>query len=128
MYKGCGVTITRDNDNSGLFTVNGTTQVQFCKPTGIININLPAGVYTMLNLSDDVAQVMCELSYPRGNGSFGYISEGSFTLDDDGVCSAYISTRTDVGTQLSDIKVGAMLNSGSVALPFSEYTDVAVVK
>lgn len=55
------------------------------------------------------------------------MDDGSFTVESDD-CDAFISISAGHGTEIKNAKIGCMLNSGSVALPFSEYTDVAVVK
>ena len=57
-----------------------------------------------------------------------YAVNGSFTVGSGYTCSAYINIKSGAGIPISNDKVGCMLNSGSLALPFSEYTDIAVVK
>ena len=121
------MTITRDSDNTGLFTVNGTTIGRYCHPTKNISINLPSGVYTIRNLGTQTGIANCQINYPDEGDGLKYLSEGTFTLDSDTTCQAYISIEVPADTPISDVKVGCVLNSGSVALPFSEYTDVAVV-
>lgn len=121
------MTITRDSDNSGLFTVNGTTKRKYCHPTGNINIILPPGVYTIHNLGTQ-GVVNCQIHYIDEDGTDRFVPEGKFTLSGDTICKAFISINAKENTPVSNVKVGCMLNSGSVALPFSEYTDVAVVK
>lgn len=128
MYEGRGLTVTRDSDNSGLFTVNGTTAVQFCHPTGDIAINLPPGDYTIRNLRHEQNVINCGLTITKSAGGKEHYSDSVFTIDAGDTCIAYITAYGKAGTVLTDVKVGCMLNSGSVALPFSEYTDVAVVK
>lgn len=69
----------------------------------------------------------CQIKYTQENGKPGYISNGTFTIYDEN-CTALILVAAKDGTEIENVKIGCMFNVGSVALPFSEYTDVAVVK